>query len=315
MIEFSFIVPVYNVEDFVEKCLDSLVKQKANNFDYEIIIVNDGSTDNSIQKCSKYLQKYKNIILINQINSGLGEARNTGIRNASGEYIICIDSDDYIDDDCFLVKLHNKLCESDIDVLCTNFKIKNFATGEIIYNKNFKIDVSKCTISQLISADLINISAWTKIVKRNFVLKYKIFFNKGISEDIDWTYRLLLLSENISCLNIADYVYLKGRTGSITENQNDFKKLYDLRNEILERCLTYNIDYNIKNNLVCDKYLSYIYSNNYIISIKANYYDVNMKKKKRYLKIASGKFMIVYIVSLVFGFKNTWNLIGLLFRK
>lgn len=315
MIEFSFIVPVFNVEEFVEQCLDSLVTQKVNDFDFEIIIVNDGTTDKSIEKCSKYLLKYKNIVLINQINSGLGEARNTGIRNASGKYIICIDSDDYIDDDCFLMKLHNKLRESDVDVLCTNFKIKNFSTGEITYNKNLKIDVSKCTISQLISTDLINISAWTKVVKRDFALKYKIFFNKGFSEDIDWTYRLLLLSDNISCLNIADYVYLKGRRGSITDNQNDFKKLYDLRNEILERCLAYQFNFNTKNNYACEKYLSYIYSNNYIISIKANYYDASMKTRKKYLKVAGGKFMIVYLVSCAIGFKNTRNLIKLLFRK
>lgn len=309
MIEFSFIVPIFNVENFIEQCLDSLVKQKTNDFGFEIILVNDGTTDDSIKKCAKYIQKYKNMILVNQSNSGLGEARNTGIRRASGKYIICIDSDDYLDDDSYLIKLHNKLKELEIDVLCTNFKIKNFLTGEIIRNKNSKLNVFKCSTKRLISKDLINISAWTKVVRKDFIINNNIFFNKGLSEDIDWTYRLLLLSNKIVCLNIDAYVYVKGRSGSITQSSNNLKNFYELRKEIIERCLSYNINYNIVNKYICEKYISYIYASNYIVSIKANYFDKTMETKKKYLRIASGKFMIVYILSCVAGFNNTWHLI------
>ena len=93
----SIVVPVYNVEAYLEKCLDSLVNQNFDN--YEVIIVNDGSTDKSKEIAQRYENKYSNVVLIDQKNKGLGGARNTGIEAVKGEYILFVDSDDYIHPD------------------------------------------------------------------------------------------------------------------------------------------------------------------------------------------------------------------------
>ena len=93
----SIIVPVYNVADYLPKCLDSLLAQDLPQNEYEIIVVNDGSTDNSGNIAQQYADKYANITLINQANQGLSGARNTGIKCAKGDYIQFVDSDDYVD--------------------------------------------------------------------------------------------------------------------------------------------------------------------------------------------------------------------------
>ena len=93
----SIIVPVYNVADYLPKCLDSLLVQDLSQNEYEIIVVNDGSTDNSGKIAEEYSKTYSNIILINQENQGLSGARNTGIQNAKGEYVQFVDSDDYLE--------------------------------------------------------------------------------------------------------------------------------------------------------------------------------------------------------------------------
>ena len=93
----SIIVPIYNVEKYLERCINSLINQTYKNI--EIILVNDGSTDNSLIICEKYKNIDSRIILVNKENGGLSDARNVGIDNSSGNYITFIDSDDYIDDD------------------------------------------------------------------------------------------------------------------------------------------------------------------------------------------------------------------------
>ena len=114
----SVVVPVYNVEQYLKKCLDSIIKQKYNNL--EIIIVNDGSTDNSQKICQEYVKKDKRIKLITQKNQGLSAARNTGIDNAHGKYISFVDSDDYLDLE-FINELYNTIIENKSDISACDF--------------------------------------------------------------------------------------------------------------------------------------------------------------------------------------------------
>ena len=111
MIKYSFIVPVYNTEKYLKKCLDSLVNQTYK--DFEIIVVNDGSTDKSSNIISKYQKKYKNIIVIDKENEGLSMARNRGVQKSSGKYIIFVDSDDYVSNK-LLEEVDKKIDDSDI---------------------------------------------------------------------------------------------------------------------------------------------------------------------------------------------------------
>ena len=102
----SIIVPVYNVEKYLCKCLDSLLHQIYQ--DFEVLMVDDGSQDSSGKICDKYAENYSHFQVIHKKNTGLGMARNTGMEYATGEYILFIDSDDYLDDD-FLVKIYDTL--------------------------------------------------------------------------------------------------------------------------------------------------------------------------------------------------------------
>lgn len=96
-IRFSIIIPVYNTEKYLERCLDSVLGQ--NYKEIEIILINDGSKDNSLKICEKYKKRFSEIVLIDQENQGLGAARNRGIENSNGEYLIFLDSDDYVEKD------------------------------------------------------------------------------------------------------------------------------------------------------------------------------------------------------------------------
>ena len=108
----SVIVPVYNVEKYIEKCLESLVNQTLK--DIEIIIVNDGSKDKSEKIINKFLSKYKNIVYVEKQNGGLSDARNYGMKYAKGEYIAFLDSDDYVDTTIY-EKMYNKAKEENAD--------------------------------------------------------------------------------------------------------------------------------------------------------------------------------------------------------
>ena len=118
MVKVSIIVPVYNVEKYISRCLNSLINQTLD--DIEIICVNDCSTDNSFETVKEYAVKDSRFVLIeHEINQGLGSARNSGIGIASGKYIIFIDSDDYIDTD-YCEKLYNTAKKYDADIVVTN---------------------------------------------------------------------------------------------------------------------------------------------------------------------------------------------------
>lgn len=114
----SVIVPVYNGESFIRRCLDSLLAQTFNNI--EILIINDGSTDSSKQIAEEYCGKYSNIVLINKENAGLPQARKTGVENATGEYIGFVDVDDWVEPDMFS-HLYNACTESNADIGCCGF--------------------------------------------------------------------------------------------------------------------------------------------------------------------------------------------------
>lgn len=120
MVKFSIIVPVYNVEKYLNNCIESLLNQKFDNF--EIILVNDGSTDKSGLMCDNYASTNKNISVIHKDNGGLSDARNIGIANAKGEYIIFVDSDDFIEPES--LKKFNELIEKKgkPDVIITRIK-------------------------------------------------------------------------------------------------------------------------------------------------------------------------------------------------
>jgi len=189
MIKLTIVIPVYNVEKYIEKCINSILIQKLR--DYEIILVDDGSTDNSGNICDKYAGKYNHIKVIHQMNKGLSGARNTGIREAKGEYLMFIDSDDFINEKIKLEEVINELKE---DVI--QFKWIYYYENKYVYFKDNElypnIDYENLLFKK-VKDGTISVSACNKIVKRSIITDNNIFFNEDLlSEDIDWSLNLYL---------------------------------------------------------------------------------------------------------------------------
>lgn len=183
-VKFSFIVPVYNVEKYLSRCLDSLLSQNYQN--YEIICVNDGSPDNSADILQAYQEKHDNISVINQENKGLGGARNTGLQYASGDYIWFVDSDDWIEPDA-LYLLNNFIIKEgfkDMILFDASRKQQQESEGTLMRaskKKNFEngMDYARC----LLDGDGL-LYAWIKICKRALFEQSSFQFSKGFYEDI-----------------------------------------------------------------------------------------------------------------------------------
>ncbi len=220
MPKISIIVPVYNVEKYLECCIESILQQKFK--DYEIILVDDGSKDSSGSLCDRYSKKYQFIHTIHKENGGLSDARNVGIENAKGDYILFIDSDDYIGINS-LTEINHTLDEDvDVDVVFLE-AIKVFKDGRTIplgdsYKKEFiYCKTQKEVINHLTDLPKFPGSACTKLIKRSLINSYELYFQKGLlSEDIDWTIRLLLAAKRFNCCQCNYYYYRQQREGSIT---------------------------------------------------------------------------------------------------
>ncbi|MGL4740659.1 MAG: glycosyltransferase [Sarcina sp.] len=209
----SVIVPVYNVEGYLDKCIESLIYDSN---DIEILLVNDGSTDNSLSICEKYAEKYSNIKIINKKNGGLSSARNAGMEKANGKYLMFIDSDDYIVKDS-MSKIINTIENKDIDVFMSGYY--EVCDGVEDHLVDFRINNSKDIES--IKRDIIHSeecvwTAWKFIVKKEYLDKNKIIFKEGyLHEDIDYTAKLLLTMKTFEYMDFFWYSYRVSRAGSI----------------------------------------------------------------------------------------------------
>lgn len=212
----SIIVPVYNVEKYIKRCLESILAQDY--FDYEVIIVNDGSDDDSENICKEFINEKYNFYYYKKTNGGLGDARNFGLEHAKGEYICFIDSDDYIRND-YLSKLYNKAKEEDSDIVVCDYYLA-YEDKEIIESgkANINEDIKK---DYLISAP----NAWNKLYKRELFIKNNIRYPKDLYyEDLATTPLLLLNANKISYVNEALYYYVQ-RSGSIMNQEK-----YNIKN-------------------------------------------------------------------------------------
>ena len=224
----SIIVPVYGVEKYIDKCLDSLVKQSLK--EIEVIVVNDGTKDNSQKIIDKYVKKYPDKIksYIKE-NGGQGSARNYGLKKATGEYIGYVDSDDFVEKDMYK-KLYNKAKENNYDiVVCGNYNV-----SEDYQNKNIDTFINNY------NTDLENIffgkmAVWSKIYKRDILIKNKLEFKEKVwYEDVAFTLKAIMNSNTFAFIDEPLYDYLI-REGSIMNNSNVQRNLeiLDAFNDIL----------------------------------------------------------------------------------
>ena len=171
-IKYSFLIPVYNVEKYIDRCIESILSQPLFESYCEMILVDDGSTDNSGKICEGYAAKYSNIFVFRQSNLGLLQARATGVKNASGEYYIFVDSDDYIEDD-FLEVIDRYISKSRPDVLVCGYYLCSENGKKKSFITNFETEsISKeSMLEKFAGTDKYN-RVWGKVVKGNFLKEH-----------------------------------------------------------------------------------------------------------------------------------------------
>lgn len=229
MIKISCIVPVYNVEDYIEECLESLLNQKLK--DIEIIIVNDGSTDSSMDKVKKFNDS--RIKIINQSNQGLSAARNTGIRHSTGKYLLFMDSDDFIANDYCLEEMYELAEEYNSDILVGNAKCYYEDGSTACFYKDpkyfYKRSMSGAEyLINTVDSDDMHVTVWIHLYNREFILKNNLYFQVGIlHEDELFTPKAFLKAKNVSLYPDAFYMY-RQRAGSIMSSKRDAKRGNDL---------------------------------------------------------------------------------------
>lgn len=229
----SVIVPVYNVEKYIEKCVDSLVNQTIE--DKEIILVDDGSTDNTSKILDEYAKKYPEIVkVIHKENEGVSVARNVGIEIATGEYIGFIDSDDWVEFDMY-EKLYNKAVEDDCDVVACNITAL-YPDHEVIIKSNIRDNETAKEL--MIDAYAI---VCNKIYKKSLIENIRFKEKMNFCEDVRFLYMLYPKIKKIGSIDESLYNYLQ-RTGSLTYTYNE--KLYQLIDS-LDDIVKYYKDENI----------------------------------------------------------------------
>lgn len=234
--KFSIIVPMYNVELYLDKCIDSLLSQTYN--DYEIILIDDCSSDNTLNIARKWSLKSTKIVLIEKSkNSGLSDTRNIGIKRSCGDYLLFVDSDDYIEKDT-LKNMYDIIFETKADIIYAGF-FQEYPNNISIkkYGYNSKPDklynTEEYMYSELESRNLFAAAAFG-VYKRDLITDNCLFFKIGIlHEDEHWTPRLLMNSSTIFLSSYHFYHYVK-REGSITTKKDRTQNGLDLINTCIE---------------------------------------------------------------------------------
>ena len=219
----SVIVPVYNVEEYLDRCVESIVNQTYKNL--EIILVDDGSTDNSFDKCDEWRDKDNRIVVIHKENGGQASARNEALKVANGELIGFVDSDDYIDIAMY-EKLFKCLEENDCDIVeCTKINFDNQSEKSSAVGSGRVIVFSrKEAVNDFIEEKHLKCTVWNMLVKS--VIAKNVMFDEGKThEDILWPYRAFMRAEKIAYYDYELYYYFQ-RPNS-TMNANYSEKRFD----------------------------------------------------------------------------------------
>ena len=223
----SVIIPVYNVENYVEKCLDSVRRQSYSNL--EIIVVDDGATDRSGEICERISKEDDRIKVFHKQNGGLSSARNYGIKKARGEWVCFVDSDDYIRRN-FVEKLYEAVNKNGADVAVCGYDSEK-PQQEVVSGK-------EATVRLLVQQGNMEIIAWNKIYKKGLFLDNEIWFPEGMNyEDCLTTYKVLSFSNRVAYVSESLYVYVE-RDNSITNSDEKEKKLL-IRKKAAEEAILY----------------------------------------------------------------------------
>lgn len=314
----SVIVPVYNVEKYLENCVDSIIKQTYKNI--EIILVDDGSSDNSGNLCDNFMENDSRIKVYHKKNGGLSDARNYGIKKANGSYITFIDSDDTIDND-YIEYLFSLIEKYHVDLsICTYSVITDDKKISYI-DEDIEVKLDKITaLKELLCENKFSVSACAKIYKKE--LFYNIEFPKGkLCEDNGTTYKLIEKCDYVAYGSKSKYNYYKRSNSIMTSSFNERKfDLIDLVDNMKDEL---EIKYPELHDVILKKQILARFSilRQIVLSDYKNEEKINeiinfiMQNKKFILKNKNiSKREKIALISLMFG-KNVFKMSWLIYAK
>lgn len=229
----TLIVPIYNVEQYIDHCLKSILYQEYKNI--ECLFIDDCGQDKSIDICRKFIRNYqgpiKFSIIKHDCNKGLSAARNTGIFQAQGEYLYFLDSDDFLFPNSIGI-LVEILTDDSYDMVIGNFET-NISSQYPSIKRDLNLIGFSQTMTSFINGDYY-VMAWNKLIKKEFLLKNELLFNEGIiHEDLPWMFKCINVAEKIRAIKDITYHYFI-RSGSIATDKNVGKHLEGYKQGILD---------------------------------------------------------------------------------
>lgn len=291
---FSVILPVYNVEKYLAECMESILKQTYE--DYEVILVNDGSKDNSGSLCDGYAKRDERVRVIHKANGGASDTRNVGLENARGEYVVYVDSDDYITSDTFLAELAEEIQKSGSDIVLYKFTKLYDETGKMDkceFSLDFVQGDTDSMLVELVRRDAYYGMAWIKAFKRTLATDNGVIFDVNlVCEDMDWYFKLIMNAKTITAID-KSYIAYRQRSGSTTStvklrNLEDFVLTLEKWSEEIK-----NADISDNKRKALNGALAKYYSNMLVV-----YARLKDKKKKEYKKrIKALSFLLNYGLS------------------
>ncbi len=294
----SVIIPVYNGEKYIEKCVKSVISQTYSNI--EIIIVNDGSTDKTLNICSNI--KDNRIVILTQDNTGVSAARNYGLDNAKGNYVIFIDADDFVEENMLEV-LYNNIKKADYDISICNYKI--IENINVIYNKcDEKSNDNNNFALNLLRPNMYKGYLWNKLIKKECIGKIRFINDIYIMEDLVF---LLDISEKVHNVYFAPEKYLYNYVKRMDSAMNKIDERYLSINKAFKKVFEYK---GVMSKQIYNKYVyDYLFAN---MLIYGNMYKTNKEHsitrkemkhiRKKYIKFAlmSNYYGIASKIKLVF---------------
>lgn len=301
----TVIVPVFNAEKFLRKCINSILNQTCS--DIEVILVNDGSTDGCPQICDEYALLDDRVVVFHKPNGGTSAARNDGIKAASGEYILFVDADDYIEPEA-VKNLYQRAKTDNLDILVGTFYFNEVAriryADEGVYKRTWKSDDF---FLYKLQQGYRGVVIWTSLYRKLFIIDNNLFFMEGIvHEDELWTPSLYLASGRLGLIKFPFYHYNISNTESITRRTDQSRNGKDY----LVICKNLEKLYNgIENKALKEAALDslahlYIYA---VIRCKlfkrkhSKAEDIKFLKKKAFLKKTKLK-VILFFISRKFSY-------------
>lgn len=315
--KFSIVIPVYNVKNYLSECVNSILSQTYG--DYEIILVDDGSTDGSSILCDEFQNQDRRIKTVHKENGGLSSARNCGIRYAKGDYILFLDSDDFWNDKNALSEIA-KISNLNVGLVC--FGYREYVDGQgdngvgiefTGFNQQFTDRES--VLIEMLSKGIYVSSACCKAIKRSLIIENELFFMEGItSEDVDWSARLLKCINSVAVYPESFYCY-RQRKSSIVHNIK-YENVEVLTDNII-RCVELGED--IPEGRTKEIYFNYV-SYQFITFLKLTLLCEDdsrtaglRKKMKQYRWLLkyhlNKKVRIVYLANKIFGYNMIFRLL------